>query len=163
MIAGLGFADLEGLARAADGWRREGLATPVLIDAAEVTASLDAFPIEFGGIMASYAGRRTAATRSMGLRSIPPTLRRACEVQVRSHLLHLREGYLETAGDPAAIGRLVSHSAAPLLLLLANLARLAGEPSAGPQQLAAFGARIRSSPASVFAEVLACGRRRRRG
>jgi hypothetical protein len=43
---------------------------------------------------------------------------------------------------------------APLLLLLANLARLSGEPSAGPQQLAAFGARITASPGSVFAEVL---------
>ena len=153
VISGLGFGDLEGLARAADGWRREGLATPVLIDAAEVTASLDAFPIELGGMMASYEvvhGRDPF----IGLRVDPADLRRACEVQVRSHLLHLREGYLETAGVPAAIGRLVSNSAAPLLLLLANLARLSGEPGAGPQQLAAFGARITASPASVFAEVL---------
>ena len=90
----------------------------------------------------------------MGLRVDPADLRRACEVQVRSHLLHLREGFLETAGVPAAIGRLVSNSAAPLLLLLANLARLSGESGAGPQELAAFGARITASPASVFAEVL---------
>jgi hypothetical protein len=153
VISGLGFADLEGLARAADGWRREGLATPMLLDSAEVTASLDAFPIELGAVMASYEvvhGRDPF----MGLRVDPADLRRACEVQVRSHLLHLREGFLETAGVPAAIGRLVSNSAAPLLLLLANLARLSGESGAGPQELAAFGARITASPASVFAEVL---------
>ncbi len=125
----------------------------MLLDSAEVTASLDAFPIELGGMMASYEvvhGRDPF----IGLRIDPADLRRACEVQVRSHLLHLREGFLETAGVPAAIGRLVSNSAAPLLLLLANLARLSGESGAGPQQLAAFGARITASPASVFAEVL---------
>ena len=153
VISGLGFADLEGLAHTADGWRREGLATPVLLDAAEVAASLDAFPVEFGAMMTSY---EVAHGRDPfdGLRVDPADLRRACEVQVRSHLLHLREGFLETAGVPTAIGRLVSNSAAPLLLLLTNLARLAGESSDGPQQLAGFGARVTGSPASVFAEVL---------
>lgn len=153
VISALAFADLEGLARAAEGLRRDGLATPVLLDAAEVAASLDAFPIELGAVMASYEvahGRDPFA----GLQIDPADLRRACEVQVRSHLLHLREGFLETAGVPHAIGTLVANSAAPLLLLLTNLARLADDPSTGPQQLAAFGARVTNTPASVFADVL---------
>lgn len=153
IVSGLGFSDLEALARTADGWRREGLATPMLLDSTEVSASLDAFPIEFGAVMASY---EVAHGRDPfdGLRIEPADLRRACEVQVRSHLLHLREGFLETAGVPGAIGRLVSNSAAPLRLLLTNLSRLADESSVGPEQLAAFGAHITGSPASVFADVL---------
>ena len=45
----------------------------------------------------------------------PADLRRACEVQARSHLLHLREGYIETRGRSDALA--VAHcrgSAAPL-------------------------------------------------
>ena len=34
-------------------------------------------------------------------------LRRACEVQARSHLLHLREGYLETRGRADALSDLI--------------------------------------------------------
>jgi len=154
IVAGLGFSDLEALARTADGWRREGLATPVLLDATEVSASLDAFPIELGAVMASY---EVAHGRDPfdGLRIDPADLRRACEVQVRSHLIHLREGFLETAGVPTAIGRLVSNSAAPLLMLLTNLSRLADETSTSPQHLAGFAGRVTGSPASVFADVLA--------
>ncbi len=156
VISRLAFADLEGLARTGDGWGREGLATPVVLDSAEVAASLDAFPIELGAVMASYEvahGRDPFA----GLQIDPADLRRACEVQVRSHLLHLREGFLETAGVPQAIGRLVANSAAPLLLLITNLARLAGDPSTGPQQLAAFASRITGTSTSVFADVLTSG------
>ena len=42
-----------------------------------------------------------------GLRVEPADLRRACEVQARSHLLHLREGYLETRGRGDALAVLI--------------------------------------------------------
>ena len=37
-------------------------------------------------------------------------LRRACEAQIKSHLVHLREGFIEAGGDPANIASLVAES-----------------------------------------------------
>jgi hypothetical protein len=51
-------------------------------------------------------------------------LRRACEVQARGHLLHLREGYLETLGRGDRLAVLVVDSAPAFAALIANLARL---------------------------------------
>ena len=42
-----------------------------------------------------------------GLRVDPAHLRHACEVQARSHLLHLREGFLETRGRGDALAELL--------------------------------------------------------
>jgi hypothetical protein len=154
VIDSIGFPDLEALARRRGGWRRAGLATPVLIDSAELRRSLDAFPIELGAVIARYAvvaGRDPFA----GARIDPSDLRRACEVQVRSHLLHLREGYIETDGVPSAIARLVARSAAPLLTLLTDLAFLAGERGLSQEALAQWAADLTGEPDSIFADVLA--------
>jgi hypothetical protein len=53
-------------------------------------------------------------------------LRRACEVQARSHVLHLREGYIEAAGDSQAIAKLVAAAVEPFRALVTNVARLDG-------------------------------------
>jgi hypothetical protein len=154
VVASLTFPDLEALARSAAGWRRAGLATPFLVDEAEFARSLDAFPIEFGAMLAHHVvveGEDPFA----GLRIDRGDLRRACEVQVRSHLLHLREGFLETSGEPGAIRSLVANSAPPLHTLLVNLARLAASEAKSPEALAALAGRWTSTPASVFADVLA--------
>jgi hypothetical protein len=47
-------------------------------------------------------------------------------VQARSHLLHLREGYLETRGRADALSVLIVRSAAPFAALLKSIARLEG-------------------------------------
>jgi hypothetical protein len=150
----LGFSDLEMLAQRCGAWRRAGLATPVLIDKAELARSLDAFPIELGSVIARYevvAGTDPFASSRIN----PADLRRACEVQVRSHLLHLREGYLETDGVPASIARLVARSAAPLLTLLTDLALLDGERGLPYTALAAWASRLTGERDSIFADVLA--------
>jgi hypothetical protein len=63
----------------------------------------------------------------------PHDLRRACEIQARGHLLHLREGYIETAGRGDAIAELIRRSASPLAALIRSIARLEGSvsPEAG--------------------------------
>ena len=84
--------------------------------------------MEFGAILADHAvvsGRDPFD----GLRVDAADLRRACEVQVRSHLLHLREGYIETRGRGDAIAELVADSAAPLAGLVKSVARLLGSPT----------------------------------
>ncbi len=115
--------DLRACADRVRSWHDAGLATPLMLTRGEFARSLDAFPFEFGAILADHvvvAGTDPFA----GLRIDTADLRRACEVQVRSHLLHLREGYIETEGRSDALADLIQRSAAPLAALLRNLGRL---------------------------------------
>lgn len=122
---------LEDLIRCADRvavWHGSGLATPLLLPRHEFGRSLDAFPLEFGAIVADH--EVVVGSDPFGdLRVDDADVRRACEVQVRSHLLHLREGYVEARGRGDALGALLTDSVAPLAGLVTSIARLLGEPS----------------------------------
>jgi hypothetical protein len=59
-----------------------------------------------------------------GLAIARDDLRRACEVQVKSHLLHLREDYIESGGRRGHVDELVRESAPGFAVLLRQLARL---------------------------------------
>ncbi len=111
-------------------WRKRGLATPLILEADEFGRSLDAFPFEFGAILADHEVV-SGPNPFEGLSIAPADLRRACEVQARSHLLHLREGFLETEGRNDLLADLVAHSAAPLAALLKNVGRMGQAPAAG--------------------------------
>jgi hypothetical protein len=106
-------------------WHEAGLATPLVLTARELERSLDAFPLEFDAMLADHA---VVAGRDPleGLRVNTADIRRACEVQARSHLLHLREGFIETHGRADALAVLIVRSAAPFVALLTSLARLEG-------------------------------------
>jgi hypothetical protein len=53
-------------------------------------------------------------------------------VQARSHLLHLREGLIETRGRADALSLLIMDSAAAFSALLKSVGRLDGSFEAGP-------------------------------
>ena len=153
LIARLDFAHLEACAARQRRWTRLGLATPVLMPEDDFARALDAFPLEFGAIINRHAvivGRDPVGE----LRVRPDDLRRACEVQARSHVLHLREGYIESAGDPSALQRLVADSAPALAGLLANLALLDGRATGDAPALARHAGEIAGVSSSVFAAVL---------
>lgn len=118
--------DLRACADRVLAWQEAGLDTPILLEADEFHRSLDAFPFEFGAILADHEVV-IGDTPFAGLRVEPADLRRACEVQARSHLLHLREAYIETSGRGDRIADLIVRSAAPLAALVRNVVRL--EPS----------------------------------
>jgi hypothetical protein len=123
LVERLTFADLTACAPRMTDWRRAGVAAPLILTRDEFQRTLDVFPLEYGAILASHtvvAGDDLLA----GMRVSEADLRRGCELQAKSHLIHLREGYLETAGDPKAVGRLISASAPALRSLLGNLHRL---------------------------------------
>jgi hypothetical protein len=120
--------DLLACAVHAAGWQELGLATPLLVAAHEFGRSLDAFPFEFGAILANYVVV-SGGDPFAGLRVEPADLRRACEVQARSHLLHLREGYIETGNRGDAVAELIRQSAAPLAALVKSVTRLQGSES----------------------------------
>jgi hypothetical protein len=149
--------DLRGCASRIAAWHDTGLATPLIVPAHELERSLDVFPLEFEAISADHvvvAGanpfeRATVESRDM---------RRACEVQARSHLLHLREGFVEAGGNPNALAVLIVDSARPLAALLSGLARLEGR---GPLDALAAGRhaeRILAVPGGVITDVIALTR-----
>ena len=118
-------ADLRDCAARVARWQESGLATPLFLETAEFPRSLDVFPFEFGAILADHvivSGENPFG----GLQIDPADLRRACEVQARSHLLHLREGYIETQGRSDALAALITRSSGPLSALLRSVARLKG-------------------------------------
>ena len=78
--------------------RKLGLDAPLFLLEPELERALDAFPLEFSEIIAT---RRVVSGADLfeGVTVPKADLRRACEVQARGHVLHLREGYIEAAGD----------------------------------------------------------------
>jgi hypothetical protein len=123
--------DLRACAARVAVWNRFGLATPLLLAADEFGRSLDAFPFEFGAILADHEVV-SGSNPFGGLTVEPSDLRRACEIQARSHLLHLREGYMETQDRGDQIASLVVRSAAPLAALLKNVQLLSGSFTPAP-------------------------------
>lgn len=126
VVASLTFDDLAACARHTRPWLRAGFATPVILTRAEFARSLDAFPVEFGEIIASHS-TVFGDDPFTGLTVAPADLRRACEAHVRTLLLHLREDYMEAGADPRAIRALVIDSAPEFRALLRLLARLDGK------------------------------------
>jgi hypothetical protein len=137
LVSNLAFADLAACADRAERWAGRGLVTPLLLTRDEFVSALDAFPIEFGDIIdrhVTLVGRDPFA----GVRVKHEDLRRACELQARSHLIHLREGFLEAGGRPEEVGRLIGKSVASFGSLLANLARLQASDGTSIDALARF-------------------------
>ena len=139
-------------------WQRAGLAVPLLLARHEFERTLDVFPLEYGSIIADHVvivGDQPFANTQVA----EADRRRGCEQQAKSHLVHLREGFLETQGDPRNVARLISSSAAAFRTLLTNLARLDDasrrEPAIDPDTLASFVSRAIGIPAPLVREVLA--------
>lgn len=144
-------------------WRQRGLATPLILEAGEFQRSLDAFPFEFGTILASYE-LVSGPNPFEGLAVDTADLRRACEVQARSHLLHLREEFIDTNGRNDYLAELVQRSAPALAALLANVQRLPAAPAPDPvlarvAQLAPQGTISSDEARRLFPDYLAAVRR----
>jgi len=149
--------DLRACAARVAAWHDSGLATPLILEESEFARSLDAFPFEFGAILADHAVV-SGANPFEGLQVDRSDVRRACEVQARSHLLHLREGYIETQGRSDALANLIARSSVPLSALLKSVARLNGMQTANGvlADVAALNGKTPSSDAArrLFPEYL---------
>jgi hypothetical protein len=145
-------ADLRACAVRIDAWHDAGLATPLLIADHEFAQSLDAFPLEFGAILADHSV--VAGSNPFDALCVDPAdLRRACEVQARSHLLHLRESFLETRGRADALAVLIVRSAAAFAALVTSIARLEGHDTDDTASAARHVERTLGTPNSAVAEV----------
>jgi len=146
--------DLVACAARATAWHRAGSATPLLLTTGEFTGSLDAFPVEFGEIIDTHR-LLYGVDPFAGLAIRPDDLRRACEVQVKSHLLHLREDYVECGARPSAVAALVTDSAPAFALLLRRLAHLDGHAAATHADLGTFAAGRAGLDPRTVGDVLA--------
>jgi hypothetical protein len=153
----------EDLARAVPltaAWQRRGLAVPLLLSRHEFERTLDVFPLEYGNLIESHvvvAGEDPFG----GVRVADADRRRGCEQQAKSHLIHLREGFLETQGDPSRVVRLIASSAPAFRTLLFNLTQLSsaevehgGPVALDAPALAATIERTIGVPAPLIVEVL---------
>jgi len=153
LVDQLAFQDLAACAPLTAGWRRRSLAVPLILDRDEFLRTLDVFPLEYGDIIAHHV-MIAGSNPFDGARLSTDDVRRACELVAKSHLIHLREGFLESGGNPQTVARLIAASAAPFRALLANIARLAAESDT---DVAATAERQIGIPAAVVREVLSAG------
>jgi hypothetical protein len=152
----LTFEDLHKCAPLATGWRQRSLAVPLLLTRDEFERTLDVFPLEYGSIIARHiviAGENPFS----GTRIADADRRRGCELQAKSHLIHLREGFLEAMGDGPDVARLIAASVPSFRMLLRHIAELetAGSGDWSDQDLAAMAERVIGVPAALVTDVLA--------
>ncbi|HSL23428.1 MAG TPA: hypothetical protein VK886_18005 [Vicinamibacterales bacterium] len=153
LVDAMALQDLSALLTVVAAWHKAKLATPLLLSREEFERSLDVFPIEYQSILASHEvlhGAWPEPSVSVG----SADLRRGCERQVKGHLIHLRESYLETHGRPSAVADLIRASAPALRSSLQNVARLHGVAAAADDELAAFAGSALSVDAAAVVDVL---------
>jgi hypothetical protein len=160
LVDQLTFQDLTACAPLVPAWQRAGLDVPLMLGRDEFMRTLDVFPLEYGGIIARHAVI-VGADPFAGARVEQADLRRACEQQVKSHLIHLREGYLEAGAQPATIARLIAASAPALRALVSNLADLdpgiddrAGLTPGLIREIETAGASTIADPSPLFARYV---------
>lgn len=159
LVQRLDFEDLAACAPLSAVWAARGLAVPLLLELDEFRRTLDVFPLEYGEIIANHVpvlGEDPFA----GLTVPDANRRHACELQAKSHLIHLREGFLETGGDPRRVARLIGASAEGFRRLLGNIVSLAApsEDAAG-DHLPEAAERHIGVPRELTREILAAAGR----
>jgi len=146
--------DLDRCAARASAWRRDGCATPLLLTRDEFAGSLDAFPIEYGEILDTHRVL-FGVTPFAGMTIKTEDLRRECETQVKSHLLHLRENYIECGGRQSHVAALVAEGAPSFAVILRRLARLDGYPAQTHADLGAYASQRPGLDARTVGSILA--------
>ena len=148
LVASLTIEDLDACARLSSSWERSNTATPLVLPESEFRRSLDAFPLEYGEIIRAHEHVfGTDPFKDLTISS--EDLRRACEAQIKSHLVHLREGFIESSGRPQRIAELVTTSAPAFAALLRNVARLNGASSSNRADATREGAAVAGLPAGL--------------
>src|SRR5438105_94370 len=133
VVEALSFRDLTVCLPLAESWQRHRLAVPLMVSRDELRRTVDIFPLEYAAIIATHAVVFGRAPFD-GITIPAEDQRRACEAQAKSHLIHLREAFLESHGEARAVAALIASSAAPFRAILSNIARLpdAAAPPADP-------------------------------
>jgi hypothetical protein len=154
LVSSLTAEDLEACAHLSHYWMRGGIGAPLILPDSEFRASLDVFPLEYGEIVRAHTLVH-GSDPFTGVAISPQDLRLACEAQAKSHLLHLRQGYVQTGGKLPAVARLVAASAPAFAALLRNVGRLSGVHTTDRMEATRQGARAANLPDDTVSAVLA--------
>ena len=154
LVSSLTADDLEACAHLSAEWIRGGIGTPLILPDTEFRASLDVFPLEYGEILRAHT-LVYGADPFLGVTISPGDLRLACEAQAKSHLLHLRQGYMLTGGRLPAVARLVAQSAPAFAALLRNVGRLTGVQISDRMESTRQGASAAGLPLDTVDAILA--------
>ena len=161
LVDGLAFRDLVACMPYTESWHHRRAAVPLMLTEDELRRTIDVFPLEYASILADYTVVR-GADPFRGMTIALEDIRRACEGQAKSHLIHLREGFLETHAETGRVARLIAGSAAPLRALLTNIARLPDGQSGSmdtatlsDESLAAMAEARMGASAALIRQVLA--------
>jgi hypothetical protein len=134
---------------------------PLVLATGELERTVDIFPLEYSSILANYVIVR-GVDPFQGMAIPVEDIRRATEGMAKSHLIHLREAFLESHGETTRVARLIASSAAPLRALLTNIARLPDTPQTGlasavptDESLARMAETRMAVPAALIREILA--------
>ena len=154
LVTQLEYADLAASAELAGTWQGRGLDMPLLLPTGRI-------PAQPGRVSARVRGhpcashpraRRGSVRRPCGA---PEDLRRACEVNIRSHAIHLREGFLLAAQQPRKVADLIVSSAAPFASLIQTFALVTGAPpQSPPDALASHVGRVAGLDRDLLARLL---------
>jgi hypothetical protein len=153
LVSNLSAEDLQACAQFARRWSRAQVATPLIMPSQEFLRSLDTFPLEYGEIMRAHElvyGDNPFTSAVIA----PEDVRRACELQAKSHLVHLREAFIEAGGRPTDVAELVTTSAPAFTQLLRNVARLNSVTSHDRGDVTRAGARAVGIPEELVADML---------
>jgi len=147
-------AALDALAPVLARWRKKGFALPVVLDREQVEHARVLFPMELDDIQHQHRVL-VGDDPFRGIATDEAALRRECSQEAFGKLLRLRAFYLEHAGDPAALGRMMTESLKSFLIVIRHLLRLRGDaaPSAYEGALAAGEATV--GPLPAMRQVLA--------
>ena len=130
LVQDLTFRDLTASLPLTESWFHRGTSVPLLLSPEELRRTIDIFPLEYATMIADYAVVRGRDPFS-GVSIPAEDIRRSVEGLAKSHLIHLREAFLESHGETMRIANLIAASAAPLRALLTHIARLP-ESGSGP-------------------------------
>jgi len=101
-------------------WRKRTVAIPLFMTRADLTGSLDAYPIEFLNMKRQYVVV-SGEDVLVGLAIDPRDIRLQLERELRGKLLHLRSGYLATGGSARKIRGLIALSLTAFVSLFSAL------------------------------------------
>jgi hypothetical protein len=152
---------LSTLATASGAWIKDGHPAPLVFGEGEWRDSADAFAIEFTDLKAHHrvlAGRDPWA----GVTVAEEDVRRQLEHELRGKVVRLRQAFLATSGNPAALGGAMAGSIAGFLTMLRALLRLSGAeaPAERTALIAAAAVRVGFDAGPVTALALAARERK---
>jgi len=107
-------------------WEKRRVSLPLFMTEAYIEASLDSFPIEFLNMQSGY---RVLFGEDVlgGLQFKKEDLRLQCEREMKSDLLQLRQGFIQTGGKAKALRLLIGESIVAFTSIFRALLYLRGE------------------------------------